>query len=199
MRAAGFADDEAAPILGFRFARQKHDADGELLSWDRRVAHLPEFALQQGPGNLGENACAIAGFGIGGDRPAMGQVHHRLDRQLQNPVTRAPVEIGHKAGPAAILRLEDIRDVVLTPGTALMERSDRLVNRVPKRAVVRGDRVVHMPPLAPLLNQPSCAQDVQMPRHGVERYPQQPREVRAAERPVTRQQQAHRLQAVGGP
>lgn len=58
---------------------------------------------EEGVGHLGQDACAIAGAGVGADRTAVLQVAQRLERQRDDVVRGFPAQRGDHGQAAGVL------------------------------------------------------------------------------------------------
>jgi hypothetical protein len=81
----------------------EHVADAVMAGFRQTDSERGHDLLEEGVGNLHEDACAIARERIGAGRAAMGQVLENLKAVPDDRMARAPVEVGDKAHPASIM------------------------------------------------------------------------------------------------
>ncbi|MBW7938244.1 MAG: ATP-binding cassette domain-containing protein, partial [Candidatus Omnitrophica bacterium] len=76
-----------------------HMSGFEFVCWMVRLRGVDSRNARK----MAEDACAIAGLAVVGDRAAMGVVTERLQRHLQHAMASAPFDMRHKTDAAGIV------------------------------------------------------------------------------------------------
>jgi len=87
---------------------EEEDTHGQRVGIDGVAGDAFRFACEEATRNGYQDACAVAGLGVGVERAAMLQVDQRVDAQVQDLAAGAAMPIGHKADSAVaafVLRL----------------------------------------------------------------------------------------------
>ena len=117
---AGLLDEGLALLHDVRIARRGEDeSDGDVVFRDRAEPELLGLAFEEGLGQLGENAGAVAGLGVGVERAAVGKGIQRLEREFDDPMLTASVGVGDKSNTTGVVlkfgpvqRVRDVRKCV---------------------------------------------------------------------------------------
>ncbi len=83
--------------------RQKNHADAEVAVLEEVVAHAADFAAQNFVGNLGEQARAVAGFGVGVERAAVAEVAQGGQPHAEDLVGPFAVDVRDEADAAGVV------------------------------------------------------------------------------------------------
>ncbi len=73
------------------------------LSWKSGDAHLREIRGKKLVGKLGEDAGAVAGFGVGIHGAAVGEIAERLERELEDGIRFDAVLLSDEADAAGVV------------------------------------------------------------------------------------------------
>ncbi len=95
--------DVAAARLGVGIVRQEHHADAEIGILKQVALHLRDLRTKDLVRNLGEDAGAVAGLGIGVHGAAMNERTDAGERAAQDEVAALAVDVGHEADATGIM------------------------------------------------------------------------------------------------